>query len=254
MNKLSVSMLYTSGMVLQRNATTVISGGAPAGTNVIIQFCKNKYEAVVSDSGRWRVAVNCGEASTGETMEISCSNGEKLLLKDICIGEVWLCSGQSNMQLPMDRLRFKFPKEMSAPKNEKIRMFTVPITVRYSSSSEATNGVLDEGAEIDCSGGAVPVWQAASSETIASFSGSAYFFAKNLAEKLGVTVGIILAAQGGSPVTSWMGEKSLEAFPDYAAQRKKFLDSSYCSDLKKRIETGLARWNKLCNESDIGTP
>ena len=112
-------MLYTSGMVLQRNATTVISGGAPAGTNVIIQFCKNKYEAVVSDSGRWRVAVNCGEASTGETMEISCSNGEKLLLKDICIGEVWLCSGQSNMQLPMDRLRFKFPKEMSAPKMKK---------------------------------------------------------------------------------------------------------------------------------------
>ena len=246
-------MLYTSGMVLQRNASTVISGSAPSGTNVIIQFCKNKYEAVVSDSGRWRVAVKCGEVSTGETMEISCSNGEKLLLKDICIGEVWLCSGQSNMQLPMDRLRFKFPKEMSAPKNEKIRMFTVPITVRYSSSSEASDGVLDEGSESGVSA-EKPVWQTASSETIANFSGSAYFFAKNLSEKLGVTVGIILAAQGGSPVTSWMGEKSLEAFPDYAAQRRKCLDSSYCSDLKKRIEAGLERWNRLCNESDIGTP
>lgn len=247
-------MFFTSGMVLQRNATTVISGGAPAGSVVTISFCQKQYEAAASDSGKWRIAVSCGEACGPKTMNISCSNGEKLDLADVYVGEVWLCSGQSNMQLPMDRLRYKFPQEMTAPKNDKIRMFTVPIKVRYSSSSVATNGVLDEGSEIDCSGGAVPAWQAASSETIASFSGSAYFFAKNLAEKLGVTVGIILAAQGGSPVTSWMGEKSLEAFPDYAAQRKKFLDSSYCDELKKRIEAGLERWNKLCNESDIGTP
>ena len=136
-------MLFTSGMVLQRNAGTIISGGAAAGTTVTIQFCNKKYETAVKDSGRWRITVNCGEACSGETMEISCSNGEKLLLTDVCIGEVWLCSGQSNMQLPMDRLRYKFPQEMTAPKNEKIRMFTVPIKVRYSSNSEAADGVLD---------------------------------------------------------------------------------------------------------------
>ena len=246
-------MLFTSGMVLQRNAGTVISGGAAAGTTVTIQFCNKKYETAVKDSGRWRITVNCGEACTGETMEISCSNGERISLSDVCIGEVWLCSGQSNMQLPMDRLRYKFPQEMTAPKNEKIRMFTVPIKVRYSSNSEAADGVLDEGSESGVSA-EKPVWQTASSETIAAFSGSGYFFAKTLSEKLGVTVGIILAAQGGSPVTSWMGEKSLEAFPDYAERRKKCLSVAFRKELKERIEAGLERWNRLCNERDTGTP
>ena len=245
-------MLFTSGMVLQQNAGTIISGGAASGTSVTIQFCNKKYKTAVSAGGRWRIAVNCGAACTGKTMEISCSNGEKLLLTDVCVGEVWLCSGQSNMQLPMDRLRYKYPEEMTAPKNEKIRMFTVPIKVSYNSASEARQGVLDEGSEKDAA--EKPVWQTASSETIAAFSGSGYFFAKTLSEKLGVTVGIILAAQGGSPVTSWMGAKSLEAFPDYAAQRRKCLSPEYCSELKERIESGLERWNKLCNERDTGTP
>jgi len=246
-------MLFTSGMVLQRNAGTVISGRAPAASGVTISFCQKKYEASVSENGRWQVTINCGEACGPETMVITCSNGDKLLLTDVYIGEVWLCSGQSNMQVPMDRLRYKFSQEMTAPKNDKIRMFTVPIKVRYNSVSEALQGVFDEGSEIDAST-VRPVWQAASSETIPAFSGSGYFFAKTLSEKLGVTVGIILAAQGGSPVTSWIGEKALEAFPSYAAQRKKCLDAQYCSDLRKKTEAGIERWNKICNESDIGTP
>lgn len=246
-------MLFTSGMVLQRNAGTVISGRAPAASGVTISFCQKKYEVSVSENGCWQTTLNCGEACGPETMIISSSNGDELLLTDVYIGEVWLCSGQSNMQVPMDRLRYKFPEEMTAPKNDRIRMFTVPIKVRYNSVSEALQGVFDEGSEIDASA-VKPVWKTASSETIPAFSGSGYFFAKTLSEKLGVTVGIILAAQGGSPVTSWIGEKALEAFPSYAEQRKKCLNPEYCSELKKKTEAGIERWNKICNESDIGTP
>lgn len=243
-------MLFTSGMVLQRNAKTIVSGSAASGSSVCINFCGKNYKTKVSENGHWRIPVKCGKAAGPEKMNISCSSGESLLLDDIYIGEVWLCSGQSNMQLTMDRLRYKFTEDMAAP-DKNVRMFTVPIKTRYSSNETFSDGVFDEGRETDSSE-EKPVWQAASSETIADFSGSAYFFAKNLAEKLNVPVGIILAAQGGSPITSWLGEKSLEAFPDYAKRRRECLSEAFRNDLQDKITADLDRWNELYNSSDEG--
>lgn len=246
-------MLFTSGMVLQQNAKTTISGGAPANSSVVINFCQKQYKTKVSTNGRWRITIDCGKSCGPENMEICCSNNEQLLLTDVYVGEVWICSGQSNMQLTMERLRYKFPEDIDAPKNNKVRMFTVPVTARYNSAEPVLRKNQDKKTQKDDSIIDFSVWQAASSETIADFSGSAYFFAKNLAAKLDVPVGIISAAQGGSPITSWMGAKSLEAFPEYAKRRQKCLSENYREEIQSKIAFGLNRWNDLCNKNDIGT-
>ena len=118
---------------------------------------------------------------------------EEIFLKDIYMGDIWLCSGQSNMHMKMKSVKENYPEEFNLKENNNIRFIEVPSQINFNeteSDIKKTN------------------WSVLNSKSIYKFSAAAYFFAKNLQPKLNVSIGLIVSAVGGSPVESWMSEKS----------------------------------------------
>ena len=192
--------LFADGMVFLRNAKNCIAGTAEPKSTVTVKFLGGTYSVRADWDGNWDVVFTAGAACGPETMEITCSDGSAVVLKDLYVGEVWLNCGQSNAQLPMERLKYTYREDMALPENPLIRMCTVPIRYTFGFEQEFVDN---------------PTWLSASPETLGGFSGTAYFFAKRIQAELGCAVGIINASQGGSPIASWMDKKSLANFKKY---------------------------------------
>src|SRR5690606_31452509 len=122
------------------------------------------------------------------------------VIHNILVGDVWLCSGQSNMELTLERLKDKYPEVIHGQGNSKIRQFTVPQTYNF------------QGPVSNIPGGN---WMEARPGSIEKFSGVAYFFAEKVFQETGVPIGIILNALGGSPAQAWISEEGLRSFPQY---------------------------------------
>src|SRR5207237_5412838 len=138
--------------------------------------------------GKWLVKLDPLQAAGPHTLTVKGTN--TLTVQDVLVGEVWLASGQSNMQMAVGAAR-DFDKERAAAELPQIRMFTV----RTTPSREP---------QTDCAG----AWRVCSPQTVGTFSATAYFFGKDLHQKLGVPVGLINSSVGGTPIEAWT---SLEA-------------------------------------------
>lgn len=208
--KLVLSGLCSDGMVLQQNDKAAIWGTADPGSQITVTPSWNgtAYRAKADKNGRWTVKVATPKGSYKTyTMTVK-GDGETVRIKDVLVGEVWLASGQSNMEMPM-RGFYNCPVEdaleyISAPAaTEKIRMFTVPIKQSYEPLTQV------EGQ-----------WKGAESATIPDMSATAYFFARKLNETLDLPVGIVSCAYGGARVESWTPKEILEAYPDEDLSRE----------------------------------
>ena len=230
--------IYADGMVLQRNTTNCIFGKGESGSKVDLTFRETTASATVDADGNWKIEYNPGEAGGPFELKLACG-ASTITFKDVWVGEVWVSSGQSNAQLPMDRLRYSYPYEMKLPKDNNIRMITIPITFSYDGEKDTVEK---------------PTWIAASPETIAQMSGTGYFFAKNLSAELGLPVGIINASQGGSPITSWMSEDSLKELgkTNYLEQLNKWrVPGAVKNQQEKEMRAG-AEWQKNLDTTDTG--
>ncbi|NJL77440.1 MAG: sialate O-acetylesterase, partial [Saprospiraceae bacterium] len=136
----------------------------------------------------------------GGPHQITIKASNQLVIKDILFGDVWVCSGQSNMELPMERLKDAYPDIYRSAKNPMIRQFIVPKTYDFNMEKE------------DFSGGS---WMEVSPTTIKDFSGVAYFFAAKVYESEKIPIGLVNSALGGSPAQSWISETGLKKFPGY---------------------------------------
>lgn len=230
--KITLPTLVSDGMVLQRNQKLNVWGKADAGEKVEVKFLNKNYKTIADQTGNWKITLPEQKAGGPYTMTIN-----EITLKDILIGDVWLASGQSNMELPMRRLTPLYADEIKNANNQNIRFFTVP--QKYNFKLPQTE--LDGGK-----------WEATNPQTILNFSGVAYFFAKELSEKNKVAVGIIHASLGGSPIQAWMDENSLKKYPEYLDEAKKWQND----DLIKSTESGeqaLSKaWYTELDQSDIG--
>lgn len=186
--------IYASGMVLQQNTTNCIFGTADANKEIIIDFKNQKFFGKTQQNGEWKVEFEVGDAGGPFKLKIFCEN-EKIIFSDVYVGEVWVSSGQSNAQLPMERMKYSYPNEFTLPQNDKIRMITIPIAWNFDGEQDSIEN---------------PTWKVANSQNIGEMSGTGYFFAKYLSTKLNVPVGIINASQGGSPISSWIDKKTLQ--------------------------------------------
>ena len=231
--------IYADGMVLQRNTTNCIFGKGDGGAKVDLSFRETTASATVAPDGSWKIEYNPGEAGGPFELKLTCG-ASTITFKDVWVGEVWVNSGQSNAQLPMDRLRYSYPYEMKLPKDNNIRMITIPITYSYDGEKDTVEN---------------PIWICASPETIAQMSGTAYFFASNLSKELGVPVGIINASQGGSPITAWMSEQSLQKLgkTNYLDQLNKWRQPDAVKNQIDKELRAVAEWNKNLNAMDIGS-
>ncbi|MFB0524829.1 MAG: sialate O-acetylesterase, partial [Phycisphaerae bacterium] len=166
-------------MVLQRDANVTVWGWAGEGEKVTINFNGKTYNAVAGADGKWEAILSQLKAGGPYSMDINASN--HLTLKDILIGDVWVCSGQSNMVLPMDRVKYRYKEVIANSDNPSIRHFIVPDKYDFNAPQE------------DLPSGR---WESVNPETVLKFTAVGYFFAKELFEKYRVPIGLINASLG----------------------------------------------------------
>lgn len=199
-----LSRLLSDGMVLQRNSRVKLWG--TADEPITVTFLEKEYHAIPDAVGCWTVAISDLPPGGPYTLDIN-----DIVLRDVYVGDVFLCSGQSNMQFPMRRVKYMYPEEMQNP-NPNIRQFTVPQRYDFHTPQSELEG--------GC-------WTSASPETIEEFSAVGYFFAKRLYERYHVPVGLILAAIGGTPIHAWMSRESLHGFPELIREADHCAEDDY---------------------------
>lgn len=227
--------LINDGMVLQRNTPLAVWGWANPGESVVVEFKGKKYPAKADSDGKWLVKIAPQKAGGPFQMRVRGTN--EILVSDIMIGEVWVCSGQSNMELKMRRVRPRYEKEMAAADNPAIRLFEVP--QRFDFNTPQTD--LRAG-----------TWKALTPQTVPDFSAVAYFFAQNLYEKYHVPIGLINASLGGSPAEAWMSESALKTFPDLAAEAATFKDTVLIQNIERADRERAANWYTSLFQKDAG--
>lgn len=193
--------IVSSDMVLQRNTTVTLWGWADAGEKITINasWLNAPLDLKTDKKGNWKTEIKTTNNKSPQTIKIS-GDGSNILLENILFGEVWLCSGQSNMQQPLNgytgQPTFGALEAISSSKNSNLRLFTVD---RIGSKTPLKDVEKFTG------------WQAASPETVKDFSAIAYFYGQRLQEILDVPVGMIHTSWGGSSVQAWLSKEAIEA-------------------------------------------
>jgi sialate O-acetylesterase len=194
--------IFTDNMLLQQKDEVNLWGWDKPGQKITVLTSWNKktYTAVTNTGGKWTVKINTPAAGK-QSYEITLSNGKPLVLKNILIGEVWLCTGQSNMEMPVKG--FKGQPIIGSndiilkSANPYIRLYTVP---RSSVTTEQENSKSSP-------------WKIAGPESVSSFSATGYIFGKLLQEMLDIPVGLVNVSYGGSTAQAWMSAATLKEFP-----------------------------------------
>lgn len=189
--------IFTDHMVLQQNQPIHVWGWASSGEKVSVILNDQKATVSTSKNGKWTVSLRAQKA--GGPYHLTIKGRNQIVLTDVMIGEVWLCSGQSNMEFNLKSSLFA-KDEIAGSNNSRIRQFKVP--------NRMSAVPLD-----DFNGGN---WQVSSPETSGDFSAVAYYYAKKLSAELNVTVGIINASWGGTFIESWLSFQSLHSLPEYS--------------------------------------
>jgi len=191
--------IFCDNMVLQQQSNVSIWGSASKKSTVSVTTGWNhkSYSAHAGNDGKWKLKV--ATPSAGGPYEISISDGKTLRLRNVLIGEVWICSGQSNMEMPMRGLRSQpvigSAEAIALSSNPNIRLFTVKKT----SSLEPLDDVTGD-------------WKLCTPENVYGFSATAYYFGLMLHKVLNVPVGLIHSSWGGSRIEPWMSESGLKNF------------------------------------------
>jgi len=227
--------LISDGLVLQRNEKVKIWGWASPKEKINLLFKEKSYTAETDQQGNWFIMLPAQKEGGPYQMVFNATN--KIIIHDILFGDVWICSGQSNMELPMERLKEKYGAIINKAKNPNIRQFLVPD--KYDFKKEQTD--LDSGN-----------WVAADPKTVMEFSGVGYFFAKNIYERHPVPIGLINAALGGSPADAWMSDSALTAFPKSYDEVQKFKNDDYVRQIETSDKKRMEDWYNLVNTTDKG--
>jgi sialate O-acetylesterase len=227
--------LISDGMVLQRDSPVRIWGWAASNEPVALRFLDSTYTTTAGAGGDWSIILPGMKAGGPYRMEINASNA--VVVNDIMIGEVWLCSGQSNMELTMKTVSPIYGAEIAHSENPYIRQFYVPQTYNFNAPQKD----LPTG-----------IWKTASIETVPAFSAVAYFFGKALYDKYKVPIGLINASLGGSPAESWMSEEALKAFPDLYQEAQRFKDSSLVEKIQSEDRARIQAWYTFLRKKDQG--
>lgn len=227
--------LISDGMVLQRDAKVKIWGWASPSEKVTVQIAAQTLTCKANEAGEWTVQLPPQKAGGPFTMEIKGENTVKI--SNILFGDVWLCSGQSNMELPIYRVKPLYEEEIKIAQNTNIRYFAVP--QKYNLKS----------AENDYVSGS---WQELNPKSILNFSAVCYFFGKELFQKYNVPIGLINASLGGSPIQAWMSEEALAAFPQYLNDAIKYRDDQLIRETEAAENKKVNDWYAEANKKDAG--
>ncbi len=252
--KIEMPSIFSDNMVLQQKTTAPFWGIAIPGSEVKIKTSWGfSAKGKVNEDGSWKVIVKTPKA--GGPYNIELTVGDSIInYKNVLIGEVWLCSGQSNMEMPLqgwppnDTIATS-KQEIPNAANDKIRFFTVVRAI-------ATEPVFN------CTG----TWLECNPTTTASFSATAYFFGKKLFNELKIPIGLINTSWGGTPIEAWTNGKHLEKYEEYKSIVSKLSESiipmkqlSEWLEARPQIDvnglSGEGKWKNLnFSDSDCSLP
>jgi sialate O-acetylesterase len=208
--------LISDNMVLQQGLRAPIWGWADDGEQVTVTF-RGRTSKTTARHGEWRVALNRLQPGDVDTLVVQGRN--RIQITNVLVGEVWLASGQSNMEWPLNR-SFEATNAIGSSFNPHLRLFHVP----KKKSNEPEQDVKAH-------------WEIAGPETTPTFSAVAYYFGRDLQKSREVPVGLIESDWGGSPAEVWMSERMLEKTPEY----KRDILEKYAADAQKG-GTNAPRW------------
>jgi len=194
--QISLPKLISDGMIVQRNKPVVIWGWASPKEKVTVDFHGLKKSINADKAGKWKVEF--APEAAGGPYELSVKGKNTLVVKDILVGEVWVCSGQSNMEWPLQSAK-NAPEEIAMANYPQIRQFLVQKSV----SSKP---------EEDVKGGD---WKSCNPTTAGNFTAVGYFFARALYEKLNVPIGLINTSWGGTHSETWTSREAFASSPEF---------------------------------------
>ncbi|WP_425521558.1 sialate O-acetylesterase, partial [Xanthomonas vesicatoria] len=190
--------LFQDHVVLQRDAPVKVWGDAAPGMRVTVQLETQRVQARADRDGHWQARLPAHAAGGPYRLQASTSDGTTQQVSDVLIGDVWLCSGQSNMELQVHRT-LDARSEIADADHPTIRMFKVP--AQSSPTPQTRFGGQSE-------------WQLTTPETVKDFSAACYYFARELQKTVDVPMGLINASWGGSQLQAWIGDTALRAAGD----------------------------------------
>ena len=234
--KVTLPAFFTNNMVIQQNSTLTLPGKAKAGKNVTVKasWNDNKFTTKATADGSFRIEIPTPAA--GGPYTITISDGETLTLKNVLAGEVWFCSGQSNMEMPVAGWGkvMNYEQEVAEAKYPSIRLLQVKKT---------TSVTPAENVEMNMGG-----WQECNSSTVPEFSAIAYFYARELWKELNVPIGVIDCTWGGTPAEAWTSIGSLKQVPGFEIQASKIEKSEAIAAYQQEIK----EWQELLVTKDAG--
>lgn len=203
-NEFKVAPIFSNHMVLQQNTDVPIWGVGSPGENIeIITSWGKVYKKNISENGSWDISIKTPKHGGPYEVKIA-SDKKEIILEDVLIGEVWITSGQSNMEWPMWARIINQEEEIKNANFSNIRMFNVPRNL---------NGININNSS----------WKVTTPENVTDFSAVGYFFAREIHQKLGVPVGIINSSWGGTRVEAWTSIEKLEKMKETSQATKQII-------------------------------
>ena len=223
--------LFQSHMVLQRGQDIPVWGWAGQGETVTVEFRGKKYSATADSNGKWQVMLPKQKAGGPYTLSINDKT-----LTDVMVGDVWLCSGQSNVDVTIERVYPQYTTEIDNYNNDKIRLFQVRTKASVSEDKDVKVNIA---------------WKTPTKQNAWTFSSLGYFLARKMYEETGVAQGIIQSSLGGSPIQAWLNIDSLKN-TDYYSTFMLYTDSAYIADQTKANNRANDVWTNTMNMTDPG--
>lgn len=237
MKSLTLPRLLSSGMILQKEKRIHIWGWDEPGSSIEITFRNESISIRSNKEGRFDGYLSPRAAGGPYTMEIADDAGNVTQIDDILIGTVWFVSGQSNIDIDMERCRDNYVNELSECKDDGIRFFQVSPNADY---HDPINELLSGS------------WKKTELTNIFSFSAAGYFFANQVRKQTGMPVGIIQASLGGSRITSWLSKKMLNGYTDLIAEAMKYSNDKFLQSEITNNEILSSAWHDELDKKDKG--
>ena len=195
---------FQDGMILQRDMKVPVWGWSAPGDTITVEFAGQKVTAKAGEDGKWMLMLEPLKASAEPTEMVVSSSISSLAshISNILVGEVWFCSGQSNMAWKMGDLGKHYDKEIKEADYPRLRLFNVPKDMFATTPQSRVEGA----------------WHICTPETVKSFSAVAFFFGSKLHDKLQMPIGLVESSRGGSAIAGWISEPVLRhGFPEFTA-------------------------------------
>ena len=233
--KVTLPQLFQSGMVLQRGKVIPVWGKADACEVVTIQFNKKQYTVTADAEGKWRIDLPKMKAGGPYQLTVG-----ELVIDNVMIGDVWLLSGQSNIDVHIERVYPQYAQEVDNYENDQIRLFRVQ-------NDTDTHGVRDDIRPTSIN------WKPLNKQNAWPFSAVGYFLGKRMYEKNKVAQGIIVNSWGGTPIEAWISKDSLEHdYPMLVKRTQFFQNDEYVKAQAQANMQAERQWQKILHESDPG--